>query len=45
MMNALAGIGATLHKFAFDLRILQSPPIGSGANRWRQASGLQRHAL
>jgi len=26
--NALAGVGASLHKFAFDLRILQSPPIG-----------------
>jgi len=28
VINALAGLGATLHKFAFDLRILQSPSIG-----------------
>ena len=28
VMSALAGLGATLYKFAFDLRILQSPPIG-----------------
>ncbi len=28
MISALAGLGATLYKFAFDLRILQSPPIG-----------------
>jgi adenylosuccinate lyase len=24
----LAGLGASLHKFAFDLRFLQSPPVG-----------------
>ena len=30
-VNALAGIGQTLYKFAFDLRILQSPPIGEWA--------------
>lgn len=28
VISALAGLGASLHKFAFDLRILQSPPIG-----------------
>ncbi len=28
ILSALAGIGASLHKFAFDLRILQSPPFG-----------------
>ncbi len=28
MLCALAGLGATLYKFAFDLRILQSPPLG-----------------
>ena len=28
LISALAGLGATLHKFAFDLRILQSPSIG-----------------
>ncbi len=28
MISALASIGAVLYKFAFDLRFLQSPPIG-----------------
>jgi len=28
IVTALAGLGASLYKFAFDLRILQSPPIG-----------------
>jgi adenylosuccinate lyase len=28
VVSALAGLGATLHKFALDLRLLQSPPIG-----------------
>ncbi len=28
VMHALAGVGASLHKFAMDLRLLQSPPIG-----------------
>ncbi len=28
VVNALAGLGASLHKFALDLRILQSPPFG-----------------
>lgn len=28
VISALAGLGATLYKFAFDLRMLQSPPIG-----------------
>ncbi len=27
-MSALAGMGASLYKFAFDLRLLQSPPLG-----------------
>ena len=27
-LSALAGLGASLYKFAFDLRILQAPPIG-----------------
>ena len=26
--SAVAGLGATLYKFAFDMRLLQSPPIG-----------------
>jgi adenylosuccinate lyase len=28
VVSALAGLGASLHKFAFDLRFLQSPPVG-----------------
>lgn len=28
LLSALAGLGATLHKFSFDLRVLQSPSIG-----------------
>ena len=28
VLNALAGLGGTLYRFAFDLRILQSPIIG-----------------
>ncbi len=28
IVSALAGLGASLHKFAFDLRLLQSPPLG-----------------
>jgi adenylosuccinate lyase len=28
LLNTLAGLGASLHKFAFDLRFLQSTPIG-----------------
>jgi len=28
VLNSLAGLSASAHKFAFDLRILQSPPFG-----------------
>ncbi|MFO8037789.1 MAG: adenylosuccinate lyase [Anaerolineales bacterium] len=28
VVTALAGLAATIHKFAFDLRFLQSPPLG-----------------
>jgi adenylosuccinate lyase len=28
VVTAVANLGTTLHKFAFDLRIMQSPPIG-----------------
>lgn len=28
ILAALAGLGASLYRFAFDLRLLQSPPIG-----------------
>lgn len=28
VLSTLAGLGGTLYKFAFDLRLLQSPPLG-----------------
>lgn len=28
VLSAIAGLGASVYKFAFDLRLLQSPPIG-----------------
>jgi adenylosuccinate lyase len=28
ILSALAGLGASMHKLAFDLRFLQSPPVG-----------------
>lgn len=38
VVNALAGLCASLHKFAFDLRILQSPPIGE----WSEPFGAKQ---
>jgi adenylosuccinate lyase len=38
VLNALAGLGMTLHKFAFDLRILQSPSIGE----WGEPFGAKQ---
>ncbi|HSD83875.1 MAG TPA: adenylosuccinate lyase [Anaerolineae bacterium] len=38
VLNALAGLGMTLHKFAFDLRVLQSPPIGE----WSEPFGAKQ---
>ncbi len=38
VLNALAGLGMTLYKFAFDLRILQSPPIGE----WSEPFGAKQ---
>ncbi len=35
LTNALASLGASLYKFAFDLRILQSPPIGELSEPFR----------
>ena len=35
VLNSLAGLGATLYRFAFDVRILQSPLIGE----WSEAFG------
>lgn len=35
VLNVLAGIAQSLHKFAFDLRVLQSPPYGE----WREPFG------
>jgi adenylosuccinate lyase len=31
VLNALAGLASSLYKFAFDLRLLQSPPLGEWA--------------
>lgn len=38
ILNALAGLGMTLYKFAFDLRVLQSPPIGE----WSEPFGAKQ---
>jgi adenylosuccinate lyase len=38
VLNALAGLAQTLNKFAFDLRVLQSPPIGE----WREPFGAKQ---
>jgi adenylosuccinate lyase len=38
VLNALAGLAMTLNKFAFDLRILQSPPIGE----WSEPFGAKQ---
>ncbi len=38
VLSALAGLGASLYKFAFDLRILQSPPLGE----WSEPFGSKQ---
>jgi adenylosuccinate lyase len=38
VLNALAGLGMTLYKFAFDLRVLQSPLIGE----WSEPFGAKQ---
>ncbi len=38
VLNVLAGLSASLHKFAFDLRILQSPPFGE----WSEPFGAKQ---
>ncbi len=38
ILNALAGLGGTLYKFAFDLRLLQSPVIGE----WSEPFGKKQ---
>ncbi len=38
VITAVANLGATLHKLAFDLRILQSPPIGE----WSEPFGAKQ---
>lgn len=38
VVNALAGMGITLYKFAFDLRLLQSPMFGE----WREPFGKKQ---
>lgn len=37
ILSGLAGIGASLHKFAFDLRLLQSPSIGEVSEPFGEA--------
>jgi adenylosuccinate lyase len=37
-LNALAGLAASLHRFALDLRVLQSPPLGE----WAEPFGRQQ---
>jgi len=36
VLNALAGLAQSLYKFAFDLRILQTPPIGEWSEPFRE---------
>jgi len=36
VVSALAGLGASLYKLAFDIRLLQSPPIGELAEPFRE---------
>ncbi len=38
IVNALAGLAMTLYKFAFDLRLLQSPPFGE----WSEPFGSKQ---
>ena len=38
LLSALAGLGATLYKFAFDLRLMQSPVIGE----WSEPFGSKQ---
>jgi adenylosuccinate lyase len=38
VLSALAGLGGTLYKFAFDLRLMQSPPIGE----WMEPFGSKQ---
>ena len=38
VVNALSGIAQSLYKFAFDLRVLQSPPIGE----WSEPFGAKQ---
>lgn len=38
VLNALAGVAQSLYKFAFDLRVLQSPPVGE----WHEPFGAKQ---
>ncbi len=38
VLNALAGLAGSLYKFAFDLRLLQSPPLGE----WSEPFGRRQ---
>ena len=35
VVNAVAGVAASLHKMMFDLRVLQAPPVGEWAEPFR----------
>jgi adenylosuccinate lyase len=37
VLSTLAGVAQSLHKFAFDLRILAAPPFGEWAEPWGRA--------
>lgn len=37
LLNSLSSIGASLYKFAFDLRILQSPPFGEWSEPFKES--------
>ena len=46
VVSTLAGLGGSLYKFAFDLRLLQSPPIGELAEPFgSRAGGLFSNAI
>jgi adenylosuccinate lyase len=38
VINVLAGVAGSMHKFAFDLRVLQSPPFGE----WSEPFGAKQ---
>ncbi len=45
VLNALAGLAQSLYKFAFDLRLLQSPPIGEWSEPFREERQVGSSAM